>query len=304
MTAQAAAPFIVGVPRSGTTLLRLMLDAHPNLAVPFETHFIANFIGGRDTRSLSAHAFCNEIVATPYWKNLGLSATALHAAVESQGPFSVADGLRTLYGLYAAQFGKTRWGDKTPPYLRSMVGLQELLPEAHFIHIVRDGRDTALSLRNLWFGPGRDVGAAAEFWMTEIANARKQAHQLNHYIELKYEALVHDPETMLKIVCQYLKIDYAPAMLDFHRTAAARLSEVVQSFGPHGTSGPDIAAFLAIHDSTSRPPDAGRIGRWKADMSDSEQSQFEKIAGRWLAEFNSETRFSSRSAPAGIVEGP
>ena len=291
MTANVAVPFIVGVPRSGTTLLRLMLDAHPDLAIPFETHFISAFFSNHDIQSLSAQAFSEHLVATRYWRNFGIGEDEFRSAVEAIKPFSLADGIRSLYRLYAAKLGKSRWGDKTPPYLRFMPEIQDLLPEAHFIHVVRDGRDVALSSRELWFGPGRDLRAAAAIWRDELAHARSQANQLNHYIELKYEALVYDPEYMLKIVCQYLNLGYSPSMLSYHKAARQRFSEVVQTFGPDDQPGPDLATFLSIHDHTARSPDPTRIGLWKTRMSHAEQEQFESIAGLWLAEFDYETLY-------------
>jgi hypothetical protein len=297
MTAKTPAPFIVGVPRSGTTLLRLMLDAHPDLAIPFETHFISAFVGRDRLQSPTAQEFSRKVIATPYWRNLGISADEFRFAVDSIKPFSVAEGLRVIYRLYAGRFGKRRWGDKTPPYLKSMSAIQGLLPEAHFIHIVRDGRDIALSSRKLWFGPGEDIETAAEVWINELANARRQANQLEHYIELKYEALVYDPEYMLRTVCQYLRLDYSPSMLGYFEVAKARLSEVIQAFGQDGGQhGPDLPTFLSIHDRTSQPPDPTRIGQWKTQMSRNEQNRFESIAGRWLTEFNYEPGTSSESA--------
>lgn len=173
-----------------------------------------------------------------------------------------------------------------------MILIQRLLPEAHFIHLVRDGRDAALSYRGLWFGPGDDIEVQARFWRDQILSARAQARDLMHYLEVKYEALVVQPEQTLRGICDYLALPYTPAMLDYHRSAATRLAEFRRPFGPPGVQPPDRARFLAIHDHTTRPPDPARAGRWRSEMPDSDQRKYEAIAGKLLRQFGYSTRFT------------
>ena len=145
---RAPAPFIVGAGRSGTTLLRLMLDAHPSLAIPAETHFIPALAractSGRDPMA----AFVSTLLGHARWPE---------------------------------QQRKTRWGDKTPPYQNQMILIQSLLPEAHFIYMIRDGRDVALSIRELWFSPG-GIEETARWWVERIQQGRRQAPRLAHYV--------------------------------------------------------------------------------------------------------------------------
>jgi hypothetical protein len=284
VTAPAPAPFVVGVERSGTTLLRLMLDSHPALAIPFETHFthkLAAAPGG-----LSPQAFLDLVTASPSWPNLGVERAALAAAVTAMTPFSAAEGARAFYRLAAA--GKPRWGDKTPSYLRSMPAIARLLPEARFVHIIRDGRDAAISSRGLWFGLGGDPTQAARAWADQIGRARKDARALPHYLEARYEDLVLDPEATLRRICAFVELPYDAAMLGYHRTAAARLAEVAQPFG-RGAADLSPEAFVAIHARTQAPPDAGRIGRWRREMPAADVRRFERVAGRLLAALGYET---------------
>ena len=145
-------PIIVGSPRSGTTLLRLMLDSHPDMAIPPETGFLT--IGPdlalveKDPRRHFAQSLINFPPDAPGWSDFRISEEDFTAKIEALEPFTVADGFRCFYQLYAERFGKVRWGDKTPLYLLNMPMIESLLPEAHFIHIVRDGRDCAASLRS------------------------------------------------------------------------------------------------------------------------------------------------------------
>ena len=150
------APFIVGVGRSGTTLLRLMLDAHPDLAIPTETHFIPALLQVVETTG-DREAALRLLAGAATWPNLGVEIAAVAEAFSRLDPFTPGGAARAVFGLYAEAQGKPRWGDKTPPYRASMSEIARALPEARFIHIIRDGRDVALSYRGLWFGPGDDI---------------------------------------------------------------------------------------------------------------------------------------------------
>ena len=109
-------PFIVGVARSGTTLLRLMLDAHPELAIPPETHFVPRLIklvdGGAGPGEVATF-----LAGHPRWGDYGLDAAELERRLDALEPFDAGSALRAFYGLYAEGQGKPRWGDKSPPYV-------------------------------------------------------------------------------------------------------------------------------------------------------------------------------------------
>jgi len=275
------------VGRSGTTLLRLMLDTHPELAIPSETHFLLDIL--RNAHDLDKDRFLRTLAAAATWPNMALEMAALEDALAELQPFAVPDAIRTFYRLYAGRLGKSRWGDKTPPYRTRMVDIERLLPEAHFIHIIRDGRDTALSYQGLWFGPGDDIEAQARFWVQQISLARKQSTGLRHYLEVRYEQLVTEPEITLSRICEYLELPFHPRMLRYHEFAAARLDEYKRPFGPRGTP-KDIGCFLSIHDRVKTPPDPRRIGRWRTEMPEAQRQRFETIAGPLLVQLGYDTR--------------
>lgn len=280
---QAPAPFVVGVGRSGTTLLRLMLDAHPALAIPTETHFLVTLLAAA-RESGSPDQALQAIVQADTWPNMGLDRDALAQALGALDPFTPGDAARAFFRLYAARFGKARWGDKSPPYRRVMGEIARELPEAHFIHIIRDGRDVALSSRGLWFGAGDDVEAQARFWVGEIGAARRQAETLAHYMELRFEDLVADPERELARICRFIDLPYDPAMVAYHQTARERMAEYVQPFGASKAAPVPLDRFLAIHDRTGDAPDSNRSGRWRSEMSTAEQGRYQAIAGPTLVE--------------------
>ena len=282
MNAIAPTPFIVGVGRSGTTLLRLMLDAHPQLAIPGETHFIPALIKTAKQTG-SKQETLDVLTESGTWPNLGLTREAVADAFAVADPFNSASAVRTVMNLYASRFDKPRWGDKTPTYRRALTVIGAALPEARFIHIIRDGRDVALSYRGLWFGPGDELEAQARFWTAEISEARRQGAPLSNYMELRFEDLVRDPERELRRICIFLELSFEPAMLTYNRRAAARLSEYVQTFGPGGVGYISLDRFIGIHERTTAPPDVSRIGRWRTDMTLVERGRYEAIAAPLLS---------------------
>jgi GT2 family glycosyltransferase len=277
------APFIVGTGRSGTTLLRMMLDAHSQLAIPPETNF------GPAQRSFErdgAGAAVDTLVSAPFWGDFGLGADELAGKVEEQRPAVFGDFMRLFYVTYAERKGKSRWGDKSPFYVRAMGRIHRYLPEASFVHVVRDGRDVALSINPLWFGPDT-VAEMARLWVDTLVAAREQAQLLPRYLEIRYEDLVYEPAVILQGVCDFLALGWERSMLDYHREARERIeSETVSLALPDGTVSRDRR--IAIHSSVGLPPQPNRAQRWRREMSAADLRAFEEIAGDVLTDFGYE----------------
>ncbi len=277
------APFIVGLSRSGTTLLRLMLDAHPAIAIPPETHFIPAVAKACQNASDQHQAFLEALTSAFTWPDFHIDVDLLKSRIADCEPFNITDALRIFYTLYAERFGKRRWGDKSG-YLWSMVLIQKLIPEARFIHIVRDGRDVALSVKDLWWGPN-SVEEAAEYWNSGIQKARSQSADLLCYMEVRYEDLVLDTERELRKICDFSEIAWHPAMLAYYQTAENRLLELTTITDHNAHRIATAEERRHIHINVSRPPDASRIGNWKSEMSDTQKRHFAAIAGSMLREF-------------------
>lgn len=280
-----AMPFVVGVGRSGTTLLRLMLDAHPELAIPPETHFLHRL---HPETQREAAGFMATLMQTHTWADFRLEPDALTAALPT--PFDLPDAIRAFYRLYARRRGKPRWGDKTPYYAECMTHVHALLPEARFIHLVRDGRDVALSYRDKWFGPGKDIRAAARFWRGRIERVRAQARELpaRDYLEIRYEDLVREPRFTLERIVAHCDLAFDPAMLDYHRTAASRLDEIQDHRNGEGDVAVPRGRHLAIHRHTVNPPDPAQIDKWRQTLSVAERATFGEEAGDLLLDLGYE----------------
>lgn len=277
------APFIVGVPRSGTTLLRLQLDAHPDLAIPAETGFgplAARFEGSTPTPG----ELLDALTSLSTWEDLGVERERLAAAFAEIQRWSVGAGLRAYYRTYAATHGKERYGDKTPGHADYMDVLARTLPEARFIHIIRDGRDVAASLRGLPFAPGDGgIEAIARLWRDTLWRARRTGAKLAHYAEVRYERLVTEPEAVLRELCDFLDLPFDGALLRAHDRAGERLAEMRSAeVRPEGVV--RLADGTEVFARTSRPPDPSRVGRWREALSEHEVSRFERFAGGALGD--------------------
>jgi hypothetical protein len=304
-------PFIVGVERSGTTLLRLQLDSHPELAIPPETG-VGAVVARLRRLEARPHDLLDALADLPSWRDLGSSREELAAAFEELPVWSLADGLRCYYRLYAARHGKPRWGDKTPRHIEYIEELASLLEEARVLHLIRDGRDVAASVRGLPFAPGDgSIEAIARAWQDRVAAARRQGAAVPHYREVRFERLLAAPEETLRELCDFLDLEYTDALLQSHQRARDRLREI---------SGVRLDGHEAIleesgHRLTARtlsPPDASRVGRWRDALTDGEVRRFEAIAGGTLAALGYErataaaaTRsFATRPPSASGANGP
>ncbi|MBI3466254.1 MAG: sulfotransferase, partial [Planctomycetes bacterium] len=218
--------FVVGCPRSGTTLLQRMLDHHPQLAVANDTHFIPKAIekaAPREIENVTRGAdlpLTTEIVewVRSYYRfpRLELSdETVLQAAARST---TYREFVAALYGEYASLRGKQFSGEKTPDYVRRLRLLHALFPWAKVVHIIRDGRDVCLSTLD-WAredkGPGKfdlwdeePVAVCALWWSWQVSTGMREGMALgpSHYHELRYEELVAKPEETLRSLAAFLEL--------------------------------------------------------------------------------------------------
>src|SRR6266511_504268 len=291
------APFVVGATRSGTTLLRLMLDAHPDVGIPSETHFFHKLVKRGERRRLTPELVADTIITHKRWGDFRLDPDDLRERLDAVEPFNLSDGLRAFYGLYAEKQGKSRWGDKTPGYLRYMRRIEWVLPEARFIHLIRDGRDVALSVLPMNWGP-QSITEAAELWVERVTIAREQGALVDHYMELKYEDLVTETEPALRRVADFLELPWDPAMLDYHERAEERLREKARDLPRKASRGDQpAAARMASHAMAKQPPDPRRIGRWRTEMSPEDRALYESVAGDLRVELGYEVGEPAEPTP-------
>lgn len=267
--------FVVGCPRSGTTLLQRMLDNHPELAVAHDSHFIPlaikNESVGVDPQ------LTPELVTwvTTYrrFHRLQLSEGDVAEAASCSATYSEFVG--ALYAAYARAHGKRLAGEKTPDYVRHLPQLHALFPSARFIHIIRDGRDVALSVRD-WAqggkGPSRramwdeePVAVSALWWRRFVSTGFRDGAPLgcSAYREVLYERLVEAPVATLTELAEFLCLPDSPAMAAYH------VGKTHQRSGRSSKS-----AWL--------PPTSG-LRDWRSAMAPRDRALFELLAGEELS---------------------
>jgi len=279
--------FVVGCPRSGTTLLQRMLDAHPQLAVANDTHFIPRALEAVRPRALEDDGALGDASALPelvswvrgYYRfaRMGLHEAGFEEAAGSAHDYR--EFVSLLYTQFARQHGKERGGEKTPDYVRHLPFLHRLFPWARSVHIIRDGRDVALSIAEWACRDGRRKGPAklalwreqpvatcALWWRWQVRLGRRSRSVLppGAYHEVRYERLVDDPEAALRSVASFLGLPFSGRMLTFNE------GKVRQEEGLSAKK-----AWL--------PPTPG-LRDWRIQMKPNDVELFEALAGDLLCE--------------------
>jgi hypothetical protein len=279
--------FVVGGPRSGTTLLSAMLAAHSAFDCGPETHCLSRWsrLGPRERgrildpadwpRRATAFVTSLSLGKQPVYPMFGLTADDVRGWLARERP-SLAALLESLTAQRAARRGASRWVEKTPRHLEVPELITSAWPRARIVRIVRDPRDAAVSLTRVPFGTSslltnlsvlsRMDGAAAEFYRDP-----RQA------LTLRYEDLVAEPERELRRVCDFVGEAYEPGMLDDRS---------------------DATAVAAAHEwwkgDATGPIDPSRSGRWRTEMP----PEVQRYAALNLGDVLEEHGYGQRLQPA------
>ena len=214
--------FIVGMPRSGTKLLRQLLNEHPAIGIPhIETRFLPTWIDNwQSYGDLSMFANFKKF----YSKMMRLSYFMYMKEENNLIPVEVWFDLCKNFTLqcvfealirHDAGISTGIWGDKSPMYIRHLPALEELFPDACFIHIIRDARDHCLSANRTW---GKNMIRSAQRWHDDIKRAHLAGIGFREkYLEVKYEDLISSPDKVLSNICKFLNITYYPQMKSLSR---------------------------------------------------------------------------------------
>ena len=276
--------FIVGCPRSGTSLLRDLLHAHPNLAFPTESHFIPVFFkaygdprSARDAQKLAA-----KILALRWVRSWKLPLTPADFAPDK----TFRELVIRLYRAYARKEQKPRWGDKTPQYAAELPLLHALFPNCKIIHLYRDGRDVALSYLEVGLDPG-NVFTAARAWKHYVTHGRRDGAALpaGIYREVRYETLLARPEETLQEICAFIDEPFDAVVFESN---LLRHNQRQRRFGHRDFGIPDTAVVPY------------NVQKWKTGMSRRQRLLFESVAGDLLASLGYETTGATR--PISIPE--
>jgi hypothetical protein len=274
--------FIVGSGRSGSTLLRLILASHSRICIPPETWFLVPLLDKLPAdRQLSSTEIgaAVEIMITHYrWPDMGMEAPDLESRAAALTGATLRDVVELVYRHHLDGAGRTRWGDKTPPYIHIVPQLAAMYPGSRFIHLVRDGRDVAKSFQATgWYG--RWLYDSCFEWREAIdrAHGYRSSPLADRLLDVRYEDLVLETEKTIRRICDFLGESFEPAMLDFQRAAEAGVPEREQH----------------AHGKLGRAPRPSDIDRWKTEMSLREVLIVEAFLRDGLRQMGYKPRFDS-----------
>jgi hypothetical protein len=284
--------FVVGCPRSGTTLLQLMLHSHPRIAIPAETRFVLPAYGARRdfgdlNDAANRRALAEWIVGRKQTRfgDLGLDSQAVVEEIVA-GPPTLGSALGIVFRAYARRFGKPRWGDKRPGYFQYLDVLLRMWPDAQFVHLIRDGRDCVASLKEMpWYK--QDFYHAICTWREAIDYGRRYAQRLgpDSYHELRYEQLVADPAAELTALCAFLGEEYDPAMTE-----------------PQEIAKRTVPPRKKWHSGTRAAIEPGRVGSWAHRLEPWEIGLAEAAFGSRLSDYGYEPSGAARPAAAHVAK--
>lgn len=245
-----------------------MLDRSSALAVPDESYFVPQ-LAHRHRGTVSAAAFTDDLRRLARLRDFGL--TAADVAPRLRDGMAPGEAIGAIFEAYAALHGKSRWGDKTPLYMQYLPLLERLFADALYVHLIRDGRDAALSflavpagIMTEGFGHPRTAAGFACQWATEVHAARELGARVGpgRYLEVRYEALVADAGAELRRICDFAGLAFEDTMLDYvGHTDAARKEH---------------------QHRLNEPPRVG-VRDWRTEMAATDRTAFEAIAGETLA---------------------
>ena len=263
--------FVLGAARSGTTMLRLMLNRHSRLAIPFESQFLRQILKelplDRPLDFREAERMAELVTGEKNFTTWHLDPAHVRQELIRRAPAPLAMLVDALFRMEISPTGKPRWGDKTPHYYLCWRQLMRLFSGSKLIHIIRDGRDVNLSLERVgWHGP--TAADRARYWHERVEMAHAAARELGRgrNMIIRYEDLVLDSRATLDAICDFLGESFEPRMLEFFEDAATHLSDIDGD----------------VHTKLHRPPRPEDVGRWRREMPVERQREFEAVAGSSL----------------------
>lgn len=276
--------FIVGCPRSGTTLLRLILGAHPNIAIPDETgifHILYDYPGKiRKWKSFEElkNVLVNKLNNTFSTEIINNVIDSLRNNDFNNNPRNI---IEILFHQYLRRQGKAIWGDKTPTHAYHIKDIYGLFPKAKVIFLIRDPRAVFASMKkyalkreedgkSIYFWMTKDPFKSVMLWLDCLEAINKYRNRIN---VVKYEDLVTQPESTIKFLFEnYLKLPFDKAIFKKYAFNKSKRSGEIEEW----------------HKQTTKVIDPSIIHKWKEELSQTEIDSIERNAKNYMIEFGYE----------------
>ncbi len=210
--------FIVGCGRSGTTLLRLILINQGDIIIPPECNFLEKSLKHFKNTIIINDSFLKKYVDFLYsitsFSYLNFDKDFLYNFLKDYKPKNLYDCIELIYIAYMKKYNKKRWGDKNPFYVLNLDLINNIFPDSKVIHVIRDGRDVALSYKKTKFGPP-NMFVMAKRWEKCIKRGKEWGQKYpDRYLEVHYEKLITNTESEIKKICDFINLEYKPSMIN------------------------------------------------------------------------------------------
>ena len=269
--------FVIGAERSGTTLVMALLGSHSRIAVPEVVWYYPRFYPylhtyGDLSQEANFRTLAEEMVfglKTPLWGMKVNPKTILDEVIELCPDGSFAGIYAAMHLRFAQYMNKPRWGEKTPHNLYFVGPMHHDFPDAQFIYVTRDGRDSCVDYMESSFGP-TNIYCAAHSWKrcwNAVKEWRGPLTEKGLWMDVKYEELVRKPEEVMRAVCSFLGEEFEPGMFEFYKTDLCKARGASRDHAPLG-----------------KPISDKYIGIYKDLLSLRDQRIFAAVAGKELEE--------------------
>lgn len=271
--------FLFGMERSGTTLLSMMVGAHPQIAVPLATTGMwIDFARSLDDFNRLARSEDVTRLVDAIWQHeriqlwdaeLDREALLKGLPVNDYGAV-----VARFHEIYARAKNKPYWANVDIATFDDMDLVNGWFAAARFLHIVRDGRDVALSHQTMPYGAG-NIAECARAWAQRTTASAKMGRILgpSRYMTVRFEDLVLEPNSTLQQICGFLHVDFSEAMLGYGSMVEEKIPEDRRWLWP----------------AISRPPQHSKVGQWRQRMTRSQRVVFEGIANKELKQWGYDT---------------
>lgn len=280
--------FLIGTSRSGSNMLRVMLNVAQSIDAPHPPFFMEKlrpFQHGFGDLSNDANyrrlidAACRLIETNHVHWDWPIDREQVFKSCVSRSTIGVA---YTLMDLSAQHQGKSSWLCKASGNVHFLPEIQENFPDARYLHLVRDGRDVAVSYLKAVVGEKTAYHIARQ-WAEEQRLCRDLGQSVGQerYLCVRYEDILTDTENQLRRICDWLKLDFDPAMLNFHESHEAMKT----------------SKRGALWTNLEKPLISDNMNKWEKELSPEQILVFESVAAEMLDHYGYERKLAGKSAP-------
>lgn len=279
--------FIVGVPRSGTTLLASLLSAHPTTAISPESHFLNYWLPQWGQSNL--HTFWQQFCQSQRFSYFGVDADAVWARAQTKQKLTHRALFESLLETYAAQLNKPRWGEKTPMHYQHLDQIFDWYPTASVLWLLRDPRAVVASLlRANWASDYTDENA--QLWHQSLRDYERHWQADTRVKQVRYETLVTRPQACLQEICEFLHEPYPPDLIDRRSSANSPIVNRPEWAATH------LRQALA-------PLEITPLEKWKRQLSRSRVEIIEQINRDTMARYGYTPMTSGQTLLRGKLRG-